>query len=569
MAHLLPILKFFTSRLGTGEIICDGVFLLGLILALLNPLLGDRFFRACETAGARLAEKKVMAIVSLALAAIVIRLLLLIYLPIPVPTVHDEFAHLLAADTFVHGRLANPTHPLWLFFDTIHVNQQPTYMSKYPPGQGAVLAIGQLLGNPWIGVLLSMAGLCAAGLWMLQGWLPSRWALLGGVLLLARIGIASYWINAYWGGAVPAIGGALVVGALPRIRRFARPKDALILAAGASILANSRPFEGMVLCAPVLLILFWWLCSAKSPPWRISVPRLVVPFCGLMLLCGLFIGYYNWRLTGNPLLMPEVLNERVYSSSPDFIWQRPRLPLHYANAQLEAFYNGWNLNFWASNRVNSFRGVVKHAGTIVLKFVYFFLWPELCVPLIALPCMLRGRSVRILIVLLGFSFLGWFSLVWFLPHYAAVVTVPIFCLIVQSIRHLRQWKYRGRPVGVGISRVVVLMAILLAPFHPRGGTLQPASPIPPRITYRSKFATELAKMPGEHLALVKYTTMQDSGEWVYNSADIDHAKVVWARVIPGTNLQPLLDYFRGRQVWLVEPDATPPRVRPYVAADTK
>jgi hypothetical protein len=288
-----------------------------------------------------------------------------------------------------------------------------------------------------------------------------------------------------------------------------------------------------------------------------------------MLLCGLFIGYYNWRLTGSPLLIPEVLNERTYSSSPDFIWQRPRAPLHYANAQLEAFYNGWNLNFWATNRVNSFRGVVKHTGTIVLKFAYFFLWPELCVPLIALPWMLRDRSIRILIVLLAVSFLGWFSLVWFLPHYAAVVTVPIFCLIVQLIRHLRQWNYRGQPVGVGISRVVVLMAILLAPFHPRGGTLQPASPVPPRITYRAKFASQLAAMPGQHVALVQYTTMIDSGEWVYNSADIDHAKVVWARVIPGKDLQPLLDYFQGRQVWLVEPDATPPRMRPYVATNTQ
>jgi hypothetical protein len=445
-------MTFFTSRLGTGEIIADVMFLVGLLLALLKPSIGDRFFRACETTSARVGEKKGTAIILLAVAAILIRLLLLAYLPIPVPTVHDEFAHLLAADTFVHGHLANPTHPLWPFFDTIHVNQQPAYMSKYPPGQGAVLAVGELLGNPWFGVLLSVAGMCAAGLWMLQGWLPSRWALLGGVLMLARIGIASYWINSYWGGAVPAIGGALVVGALPRIMHFARARDALLLAAGASILANSRPFEGLLLCAPVMAILFWWLCSAKSPSWRVTLPRVVVPFCGLMLLCGFFIGYDNLRLTGSPLLMPEALNERTYSSSPDFVWQRPRSPLHYANAQFEAFYNGWNLNFWASNRVNSFRGVVKHTGTIALKFAYFFLWPELCVPLIALPWMVGDRSVRILLVLLGVSSLGWFSLVWFLPHYAAAATALIFCLIVQLIRHLRHWKYRGRP-WASVSRV--------------------------------------------------------------------------------------------------------------------
>src|SRR5262249_7484689 len=150
---------------------------------------------------------------------------------------------LLAADTYASGRLANPTPPHWLHFEAIHALTVPTYASKYPPGQGLVLALGQVLtGEPWAGVALSAAAMVAAVTWALQAFFPPGWALLGGVLCLFRLGGFSYWMNSYWGGAVAATGGALVAGAAARMLVRRRPGHLVTLAAGAAILANSRPF---------------------------------------------------------------------------------------------------------------------------------------------------------------------------------------------------------------------------------------------------------------------------------------------------------------------------------------
>src|SRR5437762_641916 len=90
----------------------------------------------------------------------------------PEPAVHDEFCYVLAGQTFAHGRLTNPKHPLWEFFETIYVIHDPTYQSKYPPGQGLVLAAGiALVNEPIVGVWLGTALACGAVTWMLLAWL--------------------------------------------------------------------------------------------------------------------------------------------------------------------------------------------------------------------------------------------------------------------------------------------------------------------------------------------------------------------------------------------------------------
>lgn len=540
-------------------------FLVGLefcLLAALFPRAAERIFHSVESAQCRFAEKKTLTIVVLFFGVLVLRVAALRQLPVPVPGQHDEYSYLLLGDTLAHGRLANPTHPVWTSFESFHINWFPTYSSKYPPGQGVVLAIGELLGLPWIGVVLSVGAMCAAILWMLQAWLPARWALLGGALAALKFGIASYWINSYWGGAVAATGGALVLGAMPRIVRHGRMRDALLLGLGLAILANTRPYEGFLLSLPVAGWFVWWLTgkTKSSAVLGTCVTQVLLPVIAVLILNAAFMGYYNWRLTGNALLFPHVLNTRTYRTTGLFLWDRPKPPMQYRNEQFEDFYNGWEREEYG----NTWQDVWKVTEVKLARSGSTYFWWGALLLLPGLPFAFRDHKMRLTICILVLSTAGFLALIWSFPHYAAPVTCVIFLLLVQAIRHLRTMRCVRRPIGIALSWAVFgLLAtdVVSAVSKHQCDPLEWACQGDPS---RAAIAEKLSKMPGKHLVVVRYEEDHNiHDEWVYNGAEIDSAKVLWARELDTEQNEKLFEYFKDRRVWLVEPDKDNTELVPY------
>jgi len=509
-----------------------------------------------------LAQRPLVACLAVFLFTIGIRAALLPILPVPWPAVHDEFSYLLAGDTYASGRLTNPPHPFWQHFESFHIIQQPTYASKYPPMQGLALAFGErFFHQPWIGIWLSAGLMCAAVCWMLEGFLPLPLAFIGALLVALRIGILSYWMNSYWGGAVPAIGGALLLGAVPRIalkRQYGLKRQyahAITWAAGLAILLNSRPYDGAVLALLSAAVVVW-KCGRSSL-------RLILPAAAMLVPTAAFMLYFNARVTGNPFELPYELHERQYVVANNFAWSNDNPAPVYRHAVLQTFWTKINVDQARRMRAHP---LSSYLVKLAAMYGFFFCFYPLFIPALIWPYPLRTPEERMALVLLAGGLLSLLPVVGFQYHYVAAI-MPLFYLrVLQSADRLREWRPSAKPIGLAMA--VMLLAMIPLQFGREVWKIetQGVYALPMAQPYHA-MVRRLEALPGRQLVLVRYGPKHDPfQEWVYNRADIDAARIVWAREMGPPEDAALIEYFRGRSVWLLEPDRSPPKLTPYAAA---
>ena len=545
------------------------------LAAVLLPRLGSRFFPSIERRLARVARRRRLAVVLVGAASLLLRIAILPIIPVPLPIVPDDFSFLLAADTFAHFRLANPTPAHWQFFESIHISLIPTYQSMYFPGQGLMLAAGQLLfGNPWWAVLITTALFCAALCWMLQAWLPATWAFFGGLLAVLHLGLFSYWGNTFHAGVLIGFAGALVLGAFPRFLRRRHARHAWLLALGISILVLSRPYEGLLLCLPVL-IAFLRHAGRATPATRLLILRRTALPLALVAASVAWLGYYDHQVNGSATTLPYTLNRAQYAVAPYYVWQHARPEPAYHHATMRDFYVNIELPLHT----------LMHAPATYLpvtlgKFGYtlvFFAGFALLPPLITLRRTLTDRRIRFLVLSVALLGVGMAIEVYLIPHYVAPFTAAFYAIGLQSMRHFRQLRLSCAPVGRTLSRLLILVCLLMGAARLAVGPLHiqmvefPAGSWdffwygPGHFgTQRAQAQAKLAAHPGKQLAIVRYSASHYAmDEWVYNGADLAGSQLLWARSMGPKQDRELIAACPDRTPWLIQPDNPAATVTPY------
>lgn len=519
-----------------------------------RPLLGPM--------ASRLAERMAWSMAILAALPVALRLVLLPHHPVPSPDVFDEFGHLLVADTLRHFRLANPAHPLARFFETMFVLQSPSYSSIYPIGQGIALAIGRMIfGQPWAGVLMSTAAFCALCYWMLRAWTTPGWALAGGLLAVFEFGPLSQWMNGYWGGTFSAMAGCLAFGSLPRLLDRARKRDAALLGIGIGLNVLTRPYESIFLLASVLLFFAPNLRNARwfAKPAAIAAIAIFASI-GITML-------QNKRVTGKWTELPYSLSQYQYGVPasltflPDPVPHRELTPQQALEYKSQLAFRGTD---WETLQSYLLRLEYR------VRYYRFFFLPPL---FLALPFfLLRLREWRfawvaatLVLFALGINFFPAFQ-----THYLGAVTCLYVLTGIAGLEQMARWNAPAARIVMFLCVAHFLFWYTLHVYDSREFSnglrayetwdgLNHQSP-----ERRIAVNRRLASMPGKLLVFVRYSPQhifQD--EWVYNEADLDGARVVWARDLGSDENQKLRAYYPDRSVLLFQPDTRPMRLEPY------
>lgn len=505
----------------------------------------------------------------------------------PATYFHDEFSYLLGADTFANGRLTNPTPAFSEHFEAPHILVKPTYMSKYPPMQSLFLAAGQVLfGHPIFGVWLS-CGLAAAALfWMLLAWTRPPWAIIGTLLSIFFIGTDYYWAQGYWGGMAAFAGGAFFFGGF---RRIIKEKEllgsTLLMTLGGVILVNSRPFEGTITMIPALLLLLFRILSSSRIAFSQKLTQIVLPgfFITCLTLCAM--GYFNYRITGSALRLPYTEHQSQYFSTPLFIFQNKVEATNSENRRLRELY-GLLHSSGLIRDIHSYN--LPDVKYLYPVYAFVYLWLHLLFALVYPPLLLffvfslffvvrASKWMRFVLFTIVFAFACIsFATYWDFTHYVAPLVCFFYLLLVQGFRYFLIRAQKAKKLK--LTFLLLILLTLSSAYYRQFKTyewvfdlvhtiekqdfsntelkLTESQTFDIKVTatqYRGLIEETAEKDAQKYLIIVDYDkSFHSFDEIVFNRADFQNAKVIWALSLSEEKNHALLNFYPDRKPLFVK-----------------
>jgi hypothetical protein len=339
-------------------------------------------------------------------------------------------------------------------------------------------------------------------------------------------------------------GGCLVFGAIRRLFDRPRVSCGLLLGLGAIILANSRPFEGLLACGVAFGFVFWWLFKTDALPLTEKIRRVGLPCAGVVALGAGWMMFYNFRVTGSPFLLPYQVYEATYAYVPTWPWSDVR-PVPPKCTGVFYGLQQWALHAYRENQ--TVEGVLDNRWWHFRYNLLFYFRFCFLIPLLFLPRILRDRWILGIALALLFVSLGVFQSNLPMPRKLAPVACLLVLVMVSAWKAMYGVTWRGRALGKVLAWTVPLVCLvsLAASFHPyfQGNGWSHARD-------HADLSAALEGKAGKHLVIVAYGNKHNlHTDWISNKADIDGSKVVWARSLGLEKDRQLEGYFHDRQIW--------------------
>ncbi|MGD2112843.1 MAG: hypothetical protein PVI50_05615 [Gammaproteobacteria bacterium] len=455
------------------------------------------------------------------------------------PHIADEVVYLLHANYLAHGMLAMPLPPVPEAFNIdLMIYDQDRWFSAFPPGWPAMLAVGSLLGAPWL-VNPLLAGLCVLLAYALSRELLSR----GGARLVVLLMCLSPWFiflamsfMAHIFTLACVLAAAL---AIARLRARASLLPAVLAGALLGVTSLIRPLDGLAVAA----VLGLWSLGMRS--WRdrfIYIPVFVMA----SLLVGALALPYNHHLTGDPTSFPVMAYfDKYYAPGVNALGFGADRGLDWRG--LDPFPGHGLRDVILNNYLNTFAVNVELFGWVtgsLLPLLVLFLAGA------------AGRAdYRLLLVVLVVA--GLHSLYWFNggPDYGArywfLILLPVIALTVRGAcfigSRLPDPQTRMTQVVTGMLALSIAGTVAFMPWRAVDKYFHYNNMRPDirQLAQANDFSNGLVLVSGN-----RFDDYMSAA--VYNAPEVEKGSVIYAWDRDSATRTALLEAFGNRRIWLVD-----------------